>query len=169
MRRVPCNSLLNDSRQLLEGGEDGVEFAGAEGAEDLGFEVAHGGGGGGESGQRFFARGFDDDDAVVFAHGPEEFDNADAELAGHFLGGSGPFDRVDDVADSLVGVLEQQDVASHRVASFKVESQFSHNRRLIRNHFRIGNLCRANWADNSGKDGRLTDVMSALPIITGGE
>jgi len=104
---------------LLQGREDGVEFADLEGAEDFGFEVVRGGRAGGEGGDGIFAGSFGDEDAVVFAHGPEGPENTDAESAGHFLGGSGPFDRVDDVADSPVGVLEQQDVVRHDEASFK--------------------------------------------------
>src|ERR1035438_6506984 len=137
--------ILTDSRQLLEGGEDGVEFACAEGAEDLGFEMAQGGGAFGESGNGFLAGGFGEDDAVVLAHGPEELNDADAEFARHFPGCGGPFDRIHDVTKPLIGVLKQQDVASHRVASLWCELEFSHRRRGVCNLFQMGNICRASW------------------------
>src|ERR1017187_3998583 len=54
---MPCNRFLSDFCLLLEGSEDGVEFAGAEGAEDLGLEMAQGGSDFGESRNGFFAGG----------------------------------------------------------------------------------------------------------------
>src|ERR1700693_2330416 len=76
---MPCNRFWSDFCLLVEGSEDGVEFAGAKGAEDLGFEVAHGGGAGGESCDGFFAGGLGKNYPVVLAHGPEELDDPDAE------------------------------------------------------------------------------------------
>lgn len=156
--RMPCNRFLSDFCLLLEGSEDGIEFAGAEGAEDLGFEVTQGRGAFGESGNCFLAGGFGEDDAVVLAHGPEEFDNADAEFAGHFLGGGGPFDRIHDVADSLVGVLKQQDVTSHHARSFLGKLEFSHKRRLECNLFQMGIICRVNVVQSRRKDRCLQHI-----------
>jgi hypothetical protein len=116
--------LERDDCRLFEGGEDGIEFAEAEGAEDLGFEVADGGGAGGEGGDGIFAGSFGEDDAVVLAHGPEEFDDLNAKLGGGFLGGGGPLDRIDDVADSVISILKQQDVASHQSRSFGLKLNF---------------------------------------------
>src|ERR1017187_7405458 len=144
--------ILTDSRQLLEGGEDGVEFACAEGAEDLGFEMAQGGGAFGESGNGFLAGGFGEDDAVVLAHGPEELNDADAEFARHFPGCGGPFDRIDDVVDSLVGVLKQQDITSHDARSFGVELKYSHNQRLVCNLFSVGGVCGGGGGARTGEE-----------------
>jgi hypothetical protein len=130
-----CNRFWNEFCLRFEGGEDGFELAGAEGAEDLGFEVADGGGAGGESGDGFFAGGLGKNYPIVFAHGPEEFDDADAELSSGFLGSSRAPDRIDDVTDSFVGVLKQQDVAGHGARSFGVRLRVSHNQRWVCNYF----------------------------------